>query len=181
MNGAVVWLTGLPSSGKTTLGLELFARLRAAGEAAVLLDGDEVREALVPKPGYTPEERAAFYDTLARLSALLSRQGNAVIVAATAHLRSYRERARAFAPRFIEVHLAVPIYECRARDAKGLYALASRNLVGALPGAGETYQEPVRPDVIARGGKDEAAVLEILGCLGVGLRTEAAAPRDASP
>ena len=61
MTGAVVWVTGLPASGKSTLALRLRDRLRAAGVAAVVLDGDAVRAALVPAPGYDPAGRAAFY------------------------------------------------------------------------------------------------------------------------
>ncbi len=52
--GAVVWLTGLPASGKSTLATRLEARLREARVPAVVLDGDEVREVLVPSPGHDP-------------------------------------------------------------------------------------------------------------------------------
>ncbi|HEY6106413.1 MAG TPA: adenylyl-sulfate kinase, partial [Anaeromyxobacteraceae bacterium] len=82
--GAVVWLTGLPASGKSTLAARLRERLEALGRMAVVLDGDAVREALVPRPGYSAEEREAFYQTLASLAGLLARQGLSVLVAATA-------------------------------------------------------------------------------------------------
>lgn len=165
--GCVVWLTGLPSSGKSTLGVRLRDRLLAAGRCCALLDGDEVRDALVPRPGYSAEERDAFYATLANLAALLARGGAVVVVAATAHRRAYRERARALAPRFLEVHVDVDPAECVRRDAKGLYAAARAGGTGELPGAGVAYEPPTSPDLIARGGEDDAALADLLARLAV--------------
>ncbi|MGZ6126474.1 MAG: adenylyl-sulfate kinase [Myxococcales bacterium] len=162
MSGAVVWVTGLPSSGKSTLAARLLSRLRREGRPAAILDGDEVRDALVPRPGYTAPERDAFYATLARLAALLARQELTVIVAATANRRVYREQARALAPRFLEVHLDVSADVCRQRDAKGLYARSAEGGVPDLPGAGAGYEAPVAPEVVARGGEDADALEEIL-------------------
>ena len=73
MSGGVVWITGLPSSGKSTLAEKVAHRLRSAARSCVVLDGDAVRAALVPAPGYGPEARDAFYATLARLAALKPR------------------------------------------------------------------------------------------------------------
>ncbi len=165
MKGAVVWLTGLPSSGKSTLALRLIERLRQAGRPAALLDGDEVRDALVPSPGYDRSGRDAFYATLGRLAALLARQGVVAVVAATASRRAYREQARSLSPHFIEVYLDVPAEVCRRRDAKGLYARAARGGAPDLPGAGEEYEAPRSADVVACGGEDEAAPEAILRLL----------------
>ncbi|HSM93232.1 MAG TPA: adenylyl-sulfate kinase [Anaeromyxobacteraceae bacterium] len=157
MRGAVVWITGLPSSGKSTLARRIQARLRDAGLAAAVLDGDQVRAALDPRPGYDPESRSRFYGALARLAALLAKQGIVAIVAATAHRRAFRERARALAPRFLEVFVDVPLEACAARDAKGLYAAAQRGAVTELPGVGAGFERPLDPDVVADGGEDPAA------------------------
>lgn len=165
MTGAVLWLTGLPSSGKSTLAARVLSALREKGSPAALLDGDEVRAALVPQPGYTAEAREAFYLTLARLAALLARQGLVAIVAATAHRRAWREQARALAPRFFEVYLDVPAEECRRRDAKGLYARAARGEVPGLPGAGLDYELSADADLVASGGEDAMALAAILRLL----------------
>ena len=160
--GCVVWFTGLPSSGKSTLAALVEERLVALGVPAALLDGDEVRSALVPPPGYDDAGRAAFYETLSRLAALLAKQGLVVLVPATAHLRAFRAAARARAPRFIEVYVATPLDECRRRDAKGLYAAAAASPATPLPGAGADYEVPATPDVCARGGLDEAAARAVV-------------------
>ncbi|HUL59315.1 MAG TPA: adenylyl-sulfate kinase [Anaeromyxobacteraceae bacterium] len=156
--GAVVWVTGLPSSGKSTFAARLAGRLRAGGRPVALLDGDAVRAALVPAPGYDPAGRAAFYATLANLAALLAGGGLVAIVAATAHRRAFRDAARAAAPRFVEVLVDAAPEVCAARDAKGLWARARAGGAPELPGAGVAYERPVRPEVVARGGEDDAAV-----------------------
>ncbi|AUX24943.1 adenylylsulfate kinase [Sorangium cellulosum] len=157
MSGGVVWITGLPSSGKSTLAGRALRALRGEGLASCLLDGDEVRDALVPRPGYDAAGRDGFYETLARLSALLARQGLVVVVPATAHRRAYRERARALAPRLVEVFVDVPPPICRERDAKGLYRAAGAGELGGLPGAGLDYEAPRAPEIVARGGEDDEA------------------------
>ena len=162
MTGAVVWVTGLPSSGKSTFAERAVAGLRTAGTPALLLDGDEVRAALEPAPGYDAAGRDAFYRTLARLAALAAGQGLVAVVAATAHKRSHREFARALAPRLLEVFLDVPLAECARRDPKGLYARAAAGSLAALPGVGEPYEAPGAPDVVARGGRDEDALAALL-------------------
>ncbi|MCC6215174.1 MAG: adenylyl-sulfate kinase [Polyangiaceae bacterium] len=166
MTGAVVWITGLPSSGKSTLAGRLAVALRERGWACCVLDGDAVRDALVPPPGYDEGGRRAFYETLARLAALVAAQGTIAVVPATANRAEHRARARALAPRFVEVHVGTPLEVCRARDPKGLYARAGRGELAALPGATEPFEAPRSPDVRAEGGEDERAVAEIVARLG---------------
>lgn len=171
--GAVVWMTGLPSSGKSTLAGHLHGRLAKRGCASCVLDGDSVRATLVPRPGYTPSERDAFYATLAGLAALLAGQRLITIVPATAHRAAYLEGARRRVPRFVEVHVAATLEDCRRRDTKGLYAAVAAGAVIALPGADLPYEEPLAPDVVATGGEDRTAVERILALLdGASSRTE---------
>lgn len=151
MTGTVIWITGLPQSGKSTLARRVADRI---GGGACVLDSDEVRAAIVPAHGYDDRGRDQFYDTLARLAAAIASQGLAVLVPATANLRRYRDRARALCPRFHEVHVTAPVEVCAERDRKGLYADAPPT----LPGVGAPYEPPESPDVRARGGHDRDAV-----------------------
>lgn len=164
MSGAVVWFTGLPSSGKSTLAQEVQRRLRDRGETPCLLDGDVVRGLIAPGLGYSEEDRTAFYTALGGLSAELARQGLTVLVAATAHQREYRRRARKLAPRFIEVWVTTPLEECQSRDSKGLYAAATSK-PGTLPGVGSGYEPPEHAEVLASGGQDEQAIERVLTLL----------------
>jgi adenylylsulfate kinase len=165
VSGPIAWITGLPGSGKSTFARLLEIRLRQAARPAVILDSDEVRGTLVPPPDYSPAGRDAFYDTLARLAALLAKQGFPVIVAATANRRAFRERARHAVERFIEVYVATSAGECARRDPKGLYAAARSAQENTLPGAGEPYEIPESPDAIARDGEDEEALDRVVTLL----------------
>ena len=77
-----------------------------------------LRPYFVRPAGAGAEDRDAFYEALARLAAVLARQGLIAVVAATSHRRAHRERARALAPRFLEVHVGTPPTECERRDPK---------------------------------------------------------------
>lgn len=156
--GAVVWVTGLPASGKSTFARALYDQLALAGVRVKLLDGDQVRAQLMPDLGYGEAARDAFYGALARMAADIARLGYVAVVAATAHERRFRDRAREQAPRFVEVYVATPLDECRRRDVKGLYAAADEGRIADLPGVGVPYEPPVEPDVVAHGGYDADAV-----------------------
>jgi adenylylsulfate kinase len=159
LSGAVIWITGVPAAGKSTLAERLQARLPGAAR----LDGDELRAIL--GGGYDPASRDAVYERLARLAALLAHQELIVIVAATAHRRAYRELARSLAPRFIEVFVDTPLSEAERRDPKGLYAAARAGAAPELPGIHIPYEPPERPDVRATGGHDATAIDGILRLL----------------
>lgn len=168
MNGAIVWFTGLPSSGKTRLARRVQGALTEQRLACCLLDGDRVRALMHPTPGYSDRERDDFYLTLGELALELSNQGLVVLVPATANRKPYRDRIRARAPHFIEVWMTATLEECRARDAKGLYAQAADGQVKGLPGADSSYEPPQSAEVSATGGEDEEALARIVGWIEAG-------------
>ena len=152
MSGAVAWFTGLPSSGKTTLAHSVAGELRLRDIHAVILDSDELR-ALLPHLGYDEASRNQLYGLLARLAALIARQGHVVLVPATAHRRAWRDAARGLAPAFLEIFVDTPKEECRRRDTKGLFA---DNVAGA-PGVTIPYERPTGADFHIRLGDTDAA------------------------
>lgn len=146
--GCVIWLTGLPASGKSTLAREVKRLLAERGVHAVILDSDDMRRVLTPQARYTEEEREWFYAVIAHLAAWLARSGICVLVAATAHRRAYRERARqelADGAGFAEVYVRCPPAVCRQRDPKGIYAMAEQGDADSVPGLGATYEPPLDP------------------------------------
>ncbi len=163
--GAIVWVTGLPGAGKSMLGARIAERLRSGGHACALLDGDDVRSALGTPAGRGPEEREGFYAAIVRLAALLAEQGLIVVVAATAHRRSHRERARALVRNYLEVYVSTPVEECERRDPKGLYAAMRGGRASGLPGVDVPYEIPPAPDVVASGGEDLAAVERVVSLI----------------
>ena len=165
MTGAIVWFTGLPSSGKSRLARRVQARLNWERMPCCLLDGDRVRGLMHPAPGYSDAEREAFYLTLGGLALELAQQGLIVLVPATANRKLFRDRIRAQAPRFIEVWLSATLDECRLRDAKRLYAQFAGGQVRGVPGEDTSYEAPEFAEVTASGGDDEAAAQRIVQTL----------------
>ena len=145
--GWAVWITGLPSAGKTTIARALWRRLKEMGVGVQVLESDEVRRILTPRPTYTEEERDAFYRALAYIGALLVENGVNVIFDATANRRRYREEARRRIERFLEVYVRCPLEVCIKRDVKGIYQKALKGEAKTVPGLQTPYEEPLNPEV----------------------------------
>ncbi len=146
-SGFTVWLTGLPSSGKSTLAGLLAERLRGYGHAVEILDGDEVRRHLSRGLGFSREDRDENIRRIAFVAKLLTRVGGVAIVAAVSPYRAAREDARREIGRFVEVYVSCPVEECMQRDVKGLYRRAVRGEVPAFTGVSDPYEPPVDPEV----------------------------------
>ncbi len=95
LRGAVVWITGVPASGKTTLARGLRATFAAQGLPTLWLDSDDLRPVLAPNAGYGAAGRDAFYAALAHLARLGAQGGVTVLISATASRRTYRDTTRA--------------------------------------------------------------------------------------
>jgi len=147
MESLAIWLTGIPSSGKSTIARALKKRLEKLGCKVAILESDELRKLLTPNPKYTEEERDQFYRTMAVIGKYLVDHGICVIFDATAHKRRYREYARSIIERFLEVYVYAPLETCIQRDVKGLYSKAFKGEIKTLPGLQVKYEEPMNPDV----------------------------------
>jgi adenylylsulfate kinase len=148
--GFIVWLTGMPCAGKTTLARGVQQKL-APSLPTEVLDGDEVRKLFSPELGFSREDRALNVERIAQLARLLARHGVAVMVACVSPYADMRSRAKEIARQadlsFLEVHVVAPRPVLLARDTRDLYARAS---AGRLPGAAgppDPYEVPVAPDL----------------------------------
>ena len=146
--GFVVWLTGLPGSGKTTIARELEPKLREMGWPVEVLDGDEIRQNLSKGLGFSREDRETHLKRVVYVAKLLSRNGVAVIAAFISPYRSIREYARKETTNFLEVFVKCSMETCAKRDPKGLYKKASSGQIKDLTGPQDLYEDPVNPDLI---------------------------------
>jgi bifunctional enzyme CysN/CysC len=147
-HGAVVWLTGLPASGKSTLARALERRLFGNGGSPILLDGDTLRAGLNSDLGFSPQDRSENIRRLAETAAHLARNGHIAIVAAVSPSREDRALARRVADAaFREVYLATPAQVCESRDPKGHYAKARAGTLAAFTGIGNDYQPPAASEL----------------------------------
>jgi adenylylsulfate kinase len=147
--GLVIWLTGIPGSGKTTTARGLHKQLRDKGLRVEILDGDGIRENLSPELGFSRQDRELNAKRVAYISHLLSRNGITTIVALVSPFRSSREYARlTIGPNFIEVWVKCSVETCSKRDVKGLYKKAFAGEITNLTGVQDSYEPPLNSDVI---------------------------------
>ncbi|MFE9924788.1 adenylyl-sulfate kinase [Streptomyces sp. NPDC005774] len=149
--GATVWLTGLPSAGKTTIAHELAGRLREQGRRVELLDGDEIREFLSAGLGFSREDRHTNVQRIGFVAELLARNGVTALVPVIAPYADSRDAVRgrhgANGTPYVEVHVATPVEVCSVRDVKGLYAKQAAGELTGLTGVDDPYEAPVSPDL----------------------------------
>jgi adenylylsulfate kinase len=147
--GATVWLTGLPSAGKTTIAQHLGERLRAEGHRVEVLDGDEVRRFLSAGLGFSREDRNTNVQRIGLVSEVLARNGVLCVVPVIAPYADSREAVRkrheASGTPYIEVHVATPVEVCSVRDVKGLYARQAAGALTGLTGVDDPYEPPTDP------------------------------------
>jgi adenylyl-sulfate kinase len=146
--GFVVWLTGLPGSGKTTIAQKLLRDLRARKLKVELFDGDEVRRNLSKGLGFSKEDRDTHNKRIIYVCNLLARNGVSAIVSLISPYRSTRLYAREHLPNFVEVYLKCSIKECVRRDPKGLYKKALAGEITNMTGIQDPYEEPVNPELV---------------------------------
>src|SRR5919198_6448241 len=168
--GATVWFTGLPSSGKSTVAAAVEARLLAAGRAAYVLDGDNLRHGLNGDLGFSVSDRAENVRRTAEVAALLADAGVVALASLVSPRRADRAAARDVHERaglpFLEVWVSTPLEECERRDTKGLYARARAGEIPDFTGIGQPYEEPESPDVeIALGEPLDEAAARVLSAL----------------
>ena len=147
----VIWLTGLPGSGKTTIAKALQPRLKESGFKVELLDGDIVRKELSPELGFTKQDREINARRVVYLSKLLSRNGIISIVSLISPYREFRRYARSensINNNFYEVYVKCSLETCIKRDPKGLYKKARSGEIKDLTGLQDPYEEPENPEII---------------------------------
>jgi len=149
--GATVWFTGLSGSGKSTVAVEVERQLVAAGRAAYVLDGDNLRHGLNGDLGFTAADRTENIRRVGEVARLFADAGVVAVVPVISPYRVDRDRARAIhagaGVPFVEVWVDTPLEVCEARDPKGLYAKARAGEIKGFTGIDDPYEPPEHPEL----------------------------------
>jgi adenylyl-sulfate kinase len=177
--GAVVWLTGLSGSGKSTISRALERELFNMGSHVYVLDGDNIRHGLNANLGFSPEDREENIRRVAEVAKLMSDAGTITITAFISPYRDDRRRAREIALEsgndFIEVFVNAPLEVCEERDVKGLYKRARAGEIQEFTGISAPYEAPVDPEITVNTAQQTLAesTAQVIEFLRKRLRTEA--------
>lgn len=182
---AVVWLTGLPGAGKSTVANLVESELHRRGLHTYLLDGDNVRHGLNSDLGFTAADRVENVRRIGEVAALMADAGLIVIVSFISPFQAERSMARSLVgpDEFFEVHVDVPLEVAERRDPKGLYRKARRGLLANFTGIDSPYEPPENPEVrlpTDEIGPEEGAA-RVVAALEAAGRFEAEARAEAEP
>ncbi|MDE1817906.1 MAG: adenylyl-sulfate kinase [Thaumarchaeota archaeon] len=148
MTSPVVWLTGIPASGKTTISLLLRDYYKSKNLPVDILDGDELRKTLSADLGFSPEDRKEHNRRVIIIAKLLSKNGITTIVPLISPYRETREMARKEISNFVEIYIKASVNACLKRDPKGLYKKAKAGEIQNLTGLQSPYEEPEKPELV---------------------------------
>jgi len=156
--GIVIWLTGLPGSGKTTLATRVAEKLRREGYRVEVIDGDWARKTISLGAGYTKEERRIHLHRIAWVARLLARNGVIVLCSFVSPYNDVRKMIRNIISEevpFKLVYVKCPVEECIRRDPKGLYKKALKGEIKYFTGISDPFEEPENPDLVIDTYRDD--------------------------
>ncbi|MBA0907888.1 MAG: adenylyl-sulfate kinase [Nitrosarchaeum sp.] len=145
MKPFILWMTGLPCSGKTTIVKELQKHITNLA----MLDGDELREWFSPKD-FSKAGRDEHNKRVAHLAKLLLKHGVSSAVSLVSPYKENRDNAREIidsGEQFVECYIKCSIEKCEQRDVKGMYAKARRGEIKGFTGIDDPYEFPLDPDL----------------------------------
>ena len=152
---AIIWMTGLSGSGKSTIAKEIEKKLFLKSYNVFVLDGDNLRMGINRGLGFTTEDRTENIRRTAEVARLLTQAGFIVIVSLISPYISERKKARDIRPEiFKEIFIKASIDECKKRDVKGLYSMAISGEIKNFTGISSPYEDPKNPDLILNTEKE---------------------------
>ena len=159
--GAVVWLTGLSGSGKSTVARAVEHELFWRGMHVYVLDGDNIRHGLNSNLGFSPEDRIENVRRVAEVARLMADTGLVVLTAFISPYRQDRRRAREIALEggceFVEIFINAPLATCEARDPKNLYKKARAGQIKEFTGIDAPYEAPEDAEIVLPTGEQTVA------------------------
>ncbi|HMJ45617.1 MAG TPA: adenylyl-sulfate kinase, partial [Pseudolabrys sp.] len=158
---AVLWFTGLPGAGKSTIANLVEAGLHARRVHTIMLEGDNVRHGLNRDLGFIESDRVENIRRIGEVAKLMTDAGLVVLCSFISPFRAERRMVRELigADEFMEVFVDTPLDECIARDPKGLYRRALAGKIKNFTGVDQAYETPEHPELHLHAGRGDAETL----------------------
>jgi len=145
---AVLWLTGLSGSGKSTVAHRLERELLMSGHRVYVLDGDTLRTGLCADLGFSREARQENLRRAAEVAKVMREAGMLVIASFISPFRAERETlVDIVGEGFHEVYIEASLEICEGRDPKGLYKRARAGAIPEFTGISSPYEPPENPAI----------------------------------
>ena len=164
--GVLLWLTGLPSSGKSTIAYTVEHALANRGHLAYVLDGDNIRFGLNGNLGFSAEDRTENIRRIGEVGKLFVDGGFLTLASFVSPYSEDRDAVRELMGEgdFVEIFIDTAVEICEERDPKGLYKKARSGEIPNFTGFSDPYEVPEKPEMIIKTADwtaEEAAVLII--------------------
>ena len=164
--GVLLWLTGLPSSGKSTIAYTVEHALANRGHLAYVLDGDNIRFGLNGNLGFSAEDRTENIRRIGEVGKLFVDGGFLTLASFVSPYSEDRDAVRELMGEgdFVEIFIDTAVEICEERDPKGLYKKARTGEIPNFTGFSDPYEVPEKPEMIIKTADwtaEEAAVLII--------------------
>ena len=142
----IIWMTGLPCSGKTTIAKKLLEHI----PNLAILDGDEMRELLSPNEDFSRNGIINHNKKVANIAKLLLEHDVSVCVSKISPFIENRDDARQILKdhNFLEVYVKCSIDSCEKRDVRGMYKKARSGKMSNFIGIHVTYEPPTSPELV---------------------------------
>lgn len=153
--GAVVWITGLTASGKSSIAKQLEKRLFEDGIQTIRIDGSNIRHGLSGDLGFSQGDRRENIRRVGEVARLLFESGQVALCPFVSPSAVDRDYVRSIIPegQFLEVHLDCPLETCQERDSAGLYKKALAGEIKNFTGVGSPYEPPKNPELVLKTGE----------------------------
>ncbi len=151
--GVLIWITGLPGSGKTTLAQALYESIKDR-LPSVCIDGDAIRNIMGNDLGYSTKDRLTNAYRIARLNKYLVDHNLTIICSTVSLFKEIHQWNRKNIKNLIEIYIEVPMDILIERDQKNIYTQAIKGRRRNVRGFDQDFDVPERPNLIIKNDKD---------------------------
>ncbi len=150
----IIWIIGLSSSGKTTIGKKLFSRLKDYEGKWVFLDGDDFRKMMGEDLGHTVEDRRRNAVRMTNLCKFLDSYGISAVVCILSLFHDNQRSNRKTFSEYREAYIDVKMEKLAQRDNKDMYKKALEGKIKNVVGVDIPFNPPSSPDIIIDNNED---------------------------